>query len=123
MKTISQIALTCIILLSVLLITSSVGSSEIIEQDNESVLPFKSIVLPYSYEKTVDIVKTAIQEDCRDCNTKTCQCCSPTLFIYTTLMISVNAFALSFHHYQTSQTDMFYDLVLRPPIASVFYSS
>jgi len=107
----------CILLQSAFLMAASAEFNEGVEQYSEIVLPFNSTVAGHSYENTAALAQAVIQDECLDCNRKTCQCCSNNLFISASLMIDVNAIALSFHRYQIVRTDIFYDLLLRPPKA------
>tara|TARA_R100001377_G_C3117664_1_gene84824 strand:- start:161 stop:577 length:417 start_codon:yes stop_codon:yes gene_type:complete len=123
----SKVALLCkagcylvfayIILQSAFLMAASIEPNINVEQYNEAVLPLNSISAEYKHESTAILAQAFIQDECLDCNTKTCQCCSAHMFIFAPLTIDVHTFVLSFHRYQIIQTDMFYDLLLRPPKA------
>lgn len=117
------LVVACVIMQSTLVMPASIKFDANVEQYTETVLPFSSIISGNLSENNTDLTQTVLQEDCLDCNTKTCQCCSTTLCIFTLVLVDINAFSLSFHRYQTSQTAMFYDLLLRPPKVSTLYSS
>jgi len=111
------LVVACILLQSALLMAASIESNESVEQYSEIVLPFNSTVAGHSYESTAVFTQAVIQDECLDCNRKTCQCCSNNIFLSASLMSDVHAIALSFHRYQIVRTDIFYDLLLRPPKA------
>ncbi len=115
LKTSSQIVVTCIILLSIFLMAASVESNENVEQYNEIVLSLNSVVTEHTPENIAILAPAVIQDECLDCNSKSCQCCSNNMFILGALMVDVSASEFSFCRFQVIRADAFYDLLLRPP--------
>ena len=117
LKTSSQVAAIGIILLSVFLMTPSVESNENVEQYNGEVYPLNFVVTKDTLGNIATFMSVNIQDECLDCHSKSCQCCSYHLFIFGALKVDVFTSEFSFHGFQIIRVDAFYDLLLRPPIA------
>jgi hypothetical protein len=113
------IVLACIILQSSFLMAASLESNENAEQYNEIIQPFNFIIAEHTHERAAILAQAVIQNECLDCNIKSCQCCSNNLFISASLMSDLHAIELPFRRFQIVGNYIFYDLLLRPPKAYI----
>ncbi len=117
------LVIACITLQSVFLMAASLESNENVEQFSEIVLPLNSIVSGHTYENTAGLAQAVIQDECLDCNRKSCQCCSTSIFTLSSVREERKVFELFFYRYQDARTDIFYELFLRPPKSYTFFNS